>query len=100
MLVHPSGRFLYGSNRGHNSITVFTIDEDKGALTPVEQVSTQGDWPRNFRIDPTGQYLFAANQRSDNVVVFRIDQATGRLTATGQVISVDSPMCVRFVELD
>lgn len=100
VLVHPSGRFLYGSNRGHNSIAVFTIDEGKGTLTPAGQVSTQGDWPRNFRIDPTGRYLFAANQRSDNVVVFRIDQASGRLTATGQVISVDSPMCVRFVELD
>ena len=100
VLVHPSGQFLYGSNRGHNSIAVFTIDEDTGTLTPVEQVSTQGDWPRNFRIDPTGQYLFAANQRSDKVVVFRIDEASGRLTATGQTISVDSPMCVRFVELD
>ena len=100
VLVHPSGRFLYGSNRGHNSIAVFTIDEAKGTLTPAGQVSTQGDWPRNFRIDPAGQYLFVANQRSDNVVVFRIDQGTGRLTATGEVISVASPMCVRFVELD
>ena len=100
VLVHPTGRFLYGSNRGHNSIAVFSIDEVKGTLTPVEQVPTQGDWPRNFRIDPTGQYLFAANQRSNDVIVFRVGQASGRLTATGEAISVDSPMCVRFVEVD
>ena len=96
----PRAVFLYGSNRGHHSIAVFAVDSDKGTLTPVEHVSTQGEWPRNFRIDPTGRYLFAANQNTDNVVVFRIDEETGRLSPTGQVLEIDSPVCVRFVALD
>jgi len=95
--VHPSGRFLYGSNRGHDSIAVFAIDPAKGTLTPVEHVSTQGRTPRNFGIDPTGSYLIAANQNSDTLVVFRIDPRTGRLTPTGQTLSVSAPVCVRFV---
>lgn len=95
--VDPAGKFLYGSNRGHDSIAVFAIDPAKGTLTPVERVSTQGKTPRNFRIDPTGSYLFAANQASGNVVIFRIDAKTGRLTPTGQVLSVPSPVCVKFV---
>ena len=98
--VHPSGRFLYGSNRGHNSIAVFSIDSEKGTLTPVEIVSSRGDWPRNFRIDPTGRYLINANRDSDKVVVFGIDQRSGRLTPTGQVIDIDAPVCVRFVPID
>lgn len=96
--VHPSGRFLYGSNRGHDSIAVFAIDR-KGTLNPVERVSTGGKTPRNFGIDPTGSYLFAANQNSDNVVVFRIDKASGRLTPTGTVLEVYAPVCVKFVGL-
>ena len=72
--VHPSGRFLYGSNRGHNSLTVFAIDQKTGRLTFVQNEPTQGNGPRGFGIDPTGRYLFAANQRSDTVVVFRIDR--------------------------
>jgi 6-phosphogluconolactonase len=96
--VHPSGRFLYGSNRGHDSITVFAIDEATGRLSFVQNEPTQGSTPRNFGIDPTGQYLLAANQRSDSVVVFRIDQTTGRLTPTGARITVGSPVCVKFVE--
>jgi len=95
--VHPSGKFLYGSNRGHDSIVVFAIDPAQGTLTPVEHVPTQGKTPRNFGIDPTGSYLFAANQNSDNIVVFRIDAKTGRLTPTGQTIEVPSPVCVKFV---
>ena len=98
--VHPSGRFLYGSNRGHNSIVVFSIDSDKGTLTLVEIVSSQGKWPRNFRIDPTGRYLVNANRDSNNVIVFHIDQGSGRLTPTGQVLEIESPVCVRFVPLD
>ncbi|MFB3924269.1 MAG: lactonase family protein [Terriglobia bacterium] len=94
--VHPSGRFLYGSNRGHDSIAVFAIDPDKGTLTLVEHVSTQGKTPRNFGIDPSGSYLFAANQDSDNIVVFHIDSKSGRLTPTGQTIEVPSPVCVKF----
>jgi 6-phosphogluconolactonase len=95
--VHPSGKFLYGSNRGHDTIAVFAIDEKTGRLTPVEHVSTQGKIPRNFGIDPTGQILLAANQNSDNVVVFRIDAKTGRLTPTGQVLEVGAPVCVKFM---
>lgn len=95
--VHPSGKFLYASNRGHDSIAVFAIDSAKGTLTPVEYTSTQGKTPRSFEIDPTGTLLFAANQKSDNIVAFRIDGKTGKLTATGQVIDVPSPVCVKFL---
>jgi 6-phosphogluconolactonase len=95
--VHPSGRFVYGSNRGHDSIVVFAVDGAKGTLTPIEHVSTQGKFPRNFTVDPTGGYLFAANQNTDNIVVFRIDQKTGRLTPTGQVLEHGAPVCVKFV---
>ena len=97
--VHPSGRFLYGSNRGHDSIAVFAIDSGKGTLTPVEQVPTQGKAPRNFAIDPTGAYLFAANQNSDNIVIFSIDQKTGKLSPTGNVLEVSTPVCVTFLTL-
>jgi 6-phosphogluconolactonase len=95
--VHPSGKFLYGSNRGHDSIAVFAIDPSAGTLKLVEHVSTQGKTPRNFSIDPTGAYLIAANQASNNMVVFRIDQASGRLKPTGQVLNAYSPVCVTFV---
>lgn len=96
--VHPSGKFLYGSNRGHNSIVVFAIDEKSGRLTYLENRPTEGNTPRGFGIDPTGAYLLAANQRSDSVVVFRIDQKTGRLTPAGHSVAVGAPVCVKFVE--
>lgn len=95
--VHPSGRFLYGSNRGHNSIAVFTVDPATGRLTFTETKPTQGHTPRGFGIDPTGTYLLVAHQRSDSIVVFRIDQATGRLKATGHTIAIGAPAAVRFV---
>lgn len=98
--VHPSGKFLYGSNRGHDSIAVFAIHARNGTLTPTEHVLTQGKTPRNFAIDPTGSYLFAANQDSNNIVVFRIDSQTGHLTPTGQVLEVPSPVCVTFATAD
>jgi 6-phosphogluconolactonase len=97
VVAHPSGRFLYGSNRGHNSIALFSIDAAKGTLTHVDNTPTQGNTPRNFAIDPTGNWLLAANQRSDNIVVFKIDRATGRLTPTGQSVEAGSPVCIRFV---
>ncbi len=93
--VHPSGKFLYGSNRGHDSIVVFGIDQDTGRLTHVENEPTRGRTPRNFFIEPGGKYLLAENQASDTVVVFRIDAATGALTPTGHVASVPSPVCIR-----
>lgn len=96
--VHPSGKFLYGSNRGHDSIAVYTIGDD-GKLTHVEYQKTKGRTPRNFGIDPTGQFLLAANQSTSNVVVFRIDQKTGALTPTGQEIKVPTPVCVKFLAI-
>jgi len=97
VLVHPSGRFLYGSNRGHDSIAVFEIDQATGRLTHVQNEPTQGNMPRGFGIDPTGAFLLAGNQRSDSVVVFRIDQKTGRLTPAGHRVDVGSPVSVAFV---
>jgi 6-phosphogluconolactonase len=98
--VHPSGKFLYASNRGHDSIAVFAIDSSKGTLTPVEFASTQGKEPTNFEIDPTGTLLFVANKKSQNIVVFKIDQKTGKLTPTGQVLEVPTPMSVKFVAVE
>lgn len=93
-----AGRFLYVSNRGHDSIAVFAIDSSKGTLTAVEHVSTQGRTPRNFSLDPTGGYLFAANENSGNVVLFRVNRNTGLLMPTGQVLEVPSPSCVVFLK--
>lgn len=97
--VHPSGKFLYGSNRGHDSISIFSIDVSTGKLTSAGHQSTQGKTPRNFNIDPTGQFLIAANQDSDSVVIFRIDAQTGQLTPTGQTLDVPKPVCVKFLPL-
>jgi 6-phosphogluconolactonase len=96
--VDRSGKFLYASNRGHDSIAVFAIDSKKGTLTLLETVPSQGLMPRSFSLDPTGGYLFAANQNGNSIVLFRVDAKTGRLTPTGQVIE-DSPepTCVLFV---
>jgi 6-phosphogluconolactonase len=95
--VSPSGKFVYGSNRGHDSIAVFAADPKKGTLTAIERVPSGGNWPRHFAIDPTGAYLLVANQESDSLVVFAINRKTGRLIPTGQVANVNSPACVRFV---
>jgi len=98
--VHPSGKFLYASNRGHDSIAVFAIDPDKRTLSLVEDVPTKGKTPRSFEIDPTGSLLFAENEKSNDIVVFRIDAQTGRLTPTGKMLEVDEPVCVKFVPVD
>jgi 6-phosphogluconolactonase len=95
--VHPSGKFLYASNRGHDSIAVFAIDGNKGTLTAVDYAATKGAGPRHFEISPDGSLLFAANEKSDNIVVFRINADTGKLTATGKVLEVSQPVCVKFV---
>lgn len=95
--VSKSGRFLYGSNRGHNSIVVFAIDDRTKRLKLVEHVSTEGKWPRNFVIDPSGKFLLVANQHTDNVVTFRIDAQSGRLTPTGQVTEIPVPVCLQFL---
>jgi 6-phosphogluconolactonase len=95
--VHPSGKFLYGSNRGHDSIAVFSINSHSGKLTALQHQSTLGKIPRHFGIDPAGKFLVAANQESDNLAVFRIDPRTGRLSPTGTVVNAPSPVCVVFV---
>jgi 6-phosphogluconolactonase len=98
--VHPNGKFVYASNRGHDSIVVFAVDAKKGTLTVVEDVPTQGKTPRSFVIDPTGTRLFVANEASGNIVAFRIDPKTGHLTASGAVLQVPSPVCIKFVAVD
>jgi 6-phosphogluconolactonase len=97
VVVHPSGRFVYGSNRGHNSIAVYTVDPKTGELTPGGHQAEGIQTPRNFVIDPTGAFLVVANQGSGSLVVFRIDRATGALTPTGHRVDVPAPVCVRFV---
>jgi 6-phosphogluconolactonase len=98
VVVHPSGKFLYGSNRGHDSIAIFSIDPATGKLTPQGHVPTGGKTPRNFNVDPTGKWLLAANQNSGTIHVFRIDEKTGKLTPNGEVIEVPTPVCVKFYQ--
>jgi 6-phosphogluconolactonase len=97
VLVHPSGKFLYGANRGHDSIAAFAIDPSSGRLTAREQFACGGHWPRNFGIDPSGKWLVVANEKSDSVVVFAIDLESGALRETGEKVEVGTPMCVRFL---
>src|SRR6184192_211826 len=97
--VYPNGKFLYGSNRGHDSIAVFAIGP-KAMLKAVEYVSTEGKTPRSFAIDPTGSYLFAADQGSNKIVVFRIDSKTGHLSPTGEALEAPSPVCIKFMAID
>lgn len=94
--VHPSGKWVYGSNRGADTIRVFAVDAS-GKLSVVADTPTGGKTPRNFGIDPSGKVLIAANQASDNLAPFRIDAATGRLTPTGQTVDTGNPVCVKFV---
>ena len=94
--VSPSGRFVYGSNRGHDSLAIFSIDGTTGVLSPVGWEPTQGKTPRFFALDPSGTFLYAANQDSDTIVTFRVDQATGKLTPTGQVVKAGSPSSIVF----
>jgi 6-phosphogluconolactonase len=96
VVVAPSGRFVYGSNRGHDSIAIFAIDQTTGLLTSVGWEPTQGKTPRFFTVDPSGKYLYAANQGSDTVVIFRVDEASGKLKATGETIKVATPTTIAF----
>ena len=97
LAVHPAGRFLYATNRGHNSIAVFSVDSNTGRLTLVQHVPTQGKTPRNFAFDPTARWLLVTNHDSDNAVVFRIDAGTGRLAQAGPPVPVPYPFCERFL---
>ena len=94
--MHPSGKFLYGSNRGDDSIAMFAVDPESGKLIAMGHVSSGGKTPRNFAIDPTGKWLLATNQNSNNICVFRIDPTSGKLEATGEEIKVSHPVCVKF----
>jgi len=96
IVVHPSGKFLYSSNRGHNSIAMFSIDQDSGRHRLLGLESTQGDTPRNFNVTPDGSLLVVANVGSNNLVSFHIDQATGQLQPTGQSATTPMPVCVMF----
>ena len=97
VVVHPSGKFLYGSNRGHNSIAAFSIDQKTGELKLVGHQGEGIKTPRNFNIDPTGAYLLVGSQAGDNVAVFSIDQKTGELKPTGTKVEVPVPICIKFV---
>jgi 6-phosphogluconolactonase len=97
IMVEPSGQFLYASNRGHNSIAIYRIDDQNGTLALVDHESTQGKTPRNFTIDPSGTFLFAANQDTDNIVCFRIDRRIGRLEPCGQ-FSAPTPVCLKILQ--
>jgi 6-phosphogluconolactonase len=94
--VAASGRFVYGSNRGHDSIAIFAVDEASGTLAALGHVSTGGSTPRNFAFDPSGEFLLAANQRTGNIVSFRVDRESGWLTPTGDEVAVPMPVCVLF----
>jgi 6-phosphogluconolactonase len=96
VVVEPSGRFVYVSNRGHDSIAVFAIDQATGRVARVGNEPTRGRTPRNFNVDPAGRFLYVANQNSDSIVCFRIDGATGRLEATGHAVAVPAPTCLLF----
>jgi 6-phosphogluconolactonase len=96
--IDASGRFLFASNRGHDSIAVFSVDSKTGSLNLVDCFSTRGKTPRNFEIGPTGRFLFVANQDTNNVVVFEIDSNNGRLIPTKSVIQVPTPVCLKFME--
>jgi 6-phosphogluconolactonase len=95
--IDPSGKFLYGSNRGHDSLAIFTIDQETGRLTAAGHQATGGKTPRNFGIDPIGGMLLAANQSSDTVIGFHIDSKTGQLKPTGHRIEVPRPVCVKML---
>jgi len=95
--VHPSGKYLYASNRGHNSVVLFSIDPDQGTLAYIEEQGTGGSTPRHFGIEPSAKHLAIGNQQSDTVLVCRIDDGNGRLKPSGVFASAPSPACVKFL---
>ncbi|WP_227936502.1 lactonase family protein [Alkalihalobacillus deserti] len=97
--ISPDGKFVYASNRGDDSIAVFSIDIETGALSLVDHISSGGEFPRDFTIDPSGTYLLAANQNTSNIVQFSIDKTSGQLTKTGVEISVPNPVCIAFLHV-
>jgi 6-phosphogluconolactonase len=97
--VSPSGKFLYGSNRGHDSLVIYALDHATGILTLRGHQSTLGKNPRNFEIDPTGNYLFVANQDTNDLSLFRIDPQTGDLTSLEMKVNVPSPVCIKMIPI-
>lgn len=97
--VSPNGKYLYASNRGHDSIVCFQIDQSSGGLSYINHTSTEGELPRNFAIDPSGTFLLVANQKTNNIVTFKIDPASGQLFKTGYQVEVSMPVCVKFAYL-
>ncbi len=100
LLMHPSGKFLYATNRGSNTVAVYAVQSATGRLVPIQFIPTQGRTPRNAEFDPTGKWLLVSNQDSSNATVFRIDQVTGHLTQNGDPVSVPTPFCERFLRSD
>lgn len=98
-MVHPSGKFVYGSNRGHDSIACFQVDAQTGEISITAIESTRGRTPRNFIIDPTGKYLLAENQGTDMVTIFEIDATKGTLQGSNETLDVPSPVCIRFARI-
>ncbi len=98
VVVDPSGRYVYGSNRGHDSIAVFSINQDDGKLSMLQVRSTGGKSPRNFCLSPDGRFLLAANQRSDNLLVFPVDENSGELLDPVEEITLKAPVCIRFMK--
>ena len=93
--IHPSGRFLYNTNRGHNTVTMYAVDADTGELSVIGWESTRGQWPRGMNIDPSGTFLYAANQNTDNIAVFRIQPSNGRLKLS-TMVTTPTPVDVEF----
>jgi 6-phosphogluconolactonase len=100
ILVHLGGKFIYATNRGYNTVAVFSVEGETGRLKLIQHISTQGKTPRNCEFDPTGRWLLVTNQDSNNAVVFSIDPNTGRLTQAGEPIKVLSPFCERFLPVE
>ena len=94
--VHPNGKFVYASNRGHDSIAVFSVDQETGKLTFVEHEHIRGSWPRNFCLDPTGKWLIAGGQYSNTVALFKVDPEFGTLAFTRSVVNAPNPICILF----
>lgn len=98
IVVHPSGKFVYGSNRGHDTIAVFSVDSKTGQLTRVQNEPIRGKIPRNFVLDPSGKFLLAAGMDSNTITIFKVDDATGKLTFTGTTIECAKPVCLRMLK--
>lgn len=97
--ISSDGRFVYAGNRGHNSIAVYSVDQNSGELTFVEHTSTEGNWPRDFVLDPTEKFLVATNEKSHNLVLFSRDESTGKLTLLQSDVAVPEPVCVKFLNV-